>query len=113
MSYINVFYFLFLQDNDQPGVTSSNESPIDGKDVVILTCSENTNDKIESYHWYFNGTKQDNQTGRKFNIGNERKGSGKYTCEVVTSTKTSMKSEEVLINFICKYICYRYSSTCL
>ena len=75
---------------------------MEGKDIVVLTCNEATNDNILSYNWYFNNIKQNDQKSKTFNIGNTRDKSGMYSCIVVNASKISMKSQEKTITFLCK-----------
>ena len=90
-------------DNDQPTVTSSNDSPVEGGEVVILTCKESTNTEVISYQWFKNGVEVREQCDKTFVIGNTREGNGIYSCQVVTAKITSMKSEDKDIIFRCKF----------
>ena len=95
-------------DNDRPAIKATNNDPaVEGGSNVELTCLENisSNETVDSYQWFKNGSLVKDQTGKTIDIGNNRSANGKYTAKVsATRSGTSKESAEVLIDFMCKYI---------
>ena len=93
---------LLILDLDTPVVDVSSTSPIEGK-TVNFTCNVNTNDIINGYGWYYNGTQISGETSKEYSLTNgNRSNSGYYSCNVA-SQNYNKRSQEIVVEYLCKY----------
>ena len=97
--------FLYT-DSDKPVVTTSKDSPVEGVDIVTLTCSPSTSDNVTGYVWYRNNVQIPSATNMTYALpNNTRVDDGDYTCEVITyKVPRSPMSDNLTITFLCKMI---------
>ena len=96
-----------VSDNDQPTVVSSNNSPVEGRDNVTLTCVPATTDTITGYEWYKDDSKITiNATNNTYSLpANKRANSGLYQCKVMTKNLPGLSRSEVKnVTFLCKLL---------
>ena len=106
MSYIAVDIYFLYTDNDKPVVTASKDSPVEGVDIVTLTCSPSTSDNVTGYVWYRNNVQIPSATNMTYALPkNARVDDGDYTCEVITyKVPTSPMSDNLTMTFLCKMV---------
>ena len=94
---------MFL-DNDKPGLNTSNNSPVEGSDSVILSCSSSTSDVVVRYIWYKNNNTIPSARNHTYALpNNARIDDGHYSCMVVTKNAgNSSISDKETVNFLCK-----------
>ena len=86
---------------DTPVVDVSPTSPIEGE-TVRFTCNVNTNDIINGYGWYYNGSQISGATIKEYSLTNgNRSNSGYYSCNVTTQ-KYNKSSQGIMLTYICK-----------
>ena len=102
--------FCYL-DNDQPVLTPSVASPVEGIHNVTFTCSPRTSDNVTGYLFYKNNVLIYNTTNSHYSLpNNSRIDDGSYTCEVTTNkAPTSPKAHQVAVMFLCKLLQNRIS----
>ena len=94
-------FLLLILDLDTPVVDVSSTSPIEGE-TVNFTCNVNTNDIINGYGWYYNGTQISGARSKENSIINgNRSNSGYYSCKVA-SQNFNKSSQEIILTYICK-----------
>ena len=87
-------------------VTTSKDSPVEGVDIVTLTCSPRTSDNVTGYVWYRNNVQIPSATNMTYALlNNTRVDDGDYSCEVTTyKAPRSPKSDNLTVIFSCKMI---------
>ena len=96
---------LLILDLDTPVVDVSSTSPIEGE-TVNFTCNVNTNDIINGYGWYYNGTQISGARSKEYSLTNgNRSNSGYYSCNV-TSQNFIKSSQKISVVYLCKYTFY-------
>ena len=84
-------------------MTSSNYNPQAGVSNVYLTCHHDTDETISSYEWYKDDAKIDTATAEKYQLPTKAKGDGgSFQCKVVTTQSTSVFSDKLVVEFLCK-----------
>ena len=120
---VNVNHYLFIStqsyqwilfcylDNDQPVLTPSVASPVEGIHNVTFTCSPRTSDNVTGYLFYKNNVLISNITNSHYSLPhNSRADDGSYSCEVTTNkAPTSPKAHQVAVMFLCKLLQNRIS----
>ena len=107
--FVSFFNFqnihIFLLDNDEPTISTSDHFPVEHKDSVVLTCHSNTNDVGIWYFWEKNERSIGNSSTKTFALaGNKRTNSGSYKCLVMTINVVIMSSSDTLnVTFYCKF----------
>ena len=101
---LRYLYFSLHLDNDQPLISTSNASPVEGRDSVVLTCTSLSSDNVTHYTWYKNNVRINNETNQNYTLPNtNRSDDGTYACDVSTKkAPTSAKSENVTVRYLCK-----------
>ena len=85
---------------------SSNDSPVEGKHNVVLTCESATTDNVTSIKWYKDNKEITSMANNTYSLpGNRRANSGSYQCEVVTKNVVlSSLSDVKNVTFLCKLL---------
>ena len=98
--------YLSLIDNEKPTVISSNDSPQENVDNVVLTCQTSTSGSVSSYEWYKDNGKITSASSNTYTLpDNKRSNSGSYQCKVMTKNFAPLElSDAKTVTFLCKFV---------